>query len=138
MHRFSSGVRTTSAFFYHKCAMEPMTVKIIPTRVTVNSPLAPAITIPARAAVAAFLANGFVTATMIVETRATNHQRSAAIIPAMLTHGSSVTRHANVYLSCGSVTETQIVTTDQTNLWMFVKVYKPVFLIDKVVSVKFS
>lgn len=98
-----------------------MTVKIIPTRVTVNSPLAPAIIIPVRAAVAAFLANGFVTATMIVETRATNHQRSAAIIPAMLTHGSSVTRHASVYLSCGSVTETLIVTTDQTNPWMFAK-----------------
>jgi len=97
-------------------------VEIIPTRVTVNLPLAPAIIIPVRSAVAAFLASGFVTATMIVETRVTNHQRSAAITPVTLTRGFSVTRHASVFLSCGSVTETLIVMTDQTSPWMFAKV----------------
>ena len=97
-------------------------MEIIPTSVTVNSPLAPAIIIHVRSAVAVFLASGFVTATMIVETRATNRQRSAAIIPAMLPHGSSATRHGSVFLSSGSVTETLIVTTDQTNPWMFAKV----------------
>ena len=101
-----------------------MTVEIIPTSVTANSPLAPAIIIPARSAVAAFLASGFVTATMIVETKATNHQKSVVIIPAMLTRGSSVTRHASAFLSSGSVTETLIVTTDQTNPWMCAKVNK--------------
>lgn len=99
-----------------------MTVEIIPTSVTVNSPLVAAINIRVVTAVAAFLAGGFVTATMIVETRATNHQRSATIIPAMLTLGSSVTRHASVFLNCGSVTGTLIVTTDQTNPWIFAKV----------------
>ena len=97
-------------------------MEIIPTRVTVNLPLAPAIIIPVRSAVAAFLASGFVTATMIVETRVTNHQRSAAITPVTLTRGFSVTRHASVFLSCGSVTETLIVMTDQTSPWMFAKV----------------
>jgi len=100
---------------------EPTTVEIIPTRGTVNSPLAPAIIIPVRSVVAAFLASGFVTATMIVEMRATNHQRSAAITPVMLTHGFSVMGHASVFLSCGSVTGNRIVTTDQTNPWMFAK-----------------
>jgi len=99
-------------------------VGIIPTRVTANTPLAPAIIIPVRSVVAAFLASGFVTATMIVETRATNHQRSAAITPVKLTHGFSVTGHASVFLSYGSVTGNRIVTTDQTSPWMFAKVNK--------------
>ena len=89
-----------------------------------NSPHAPAIIIPVLAAVAVFLASGFVTATMIVETRVTNHKRSAAIIRAMLSRGSSVTRHVTAFLNCGSVTGTRIVTMGQTNHWMFAKVNK--------------
>ena len=121
-HHFSFGVRTTNAFSYHKCATGTTIVEIIPTRVTVNLPLAPAIIIPVQSAVAAFLASGFVTATMIVETRATSPQRSAAITPVMLARGSSVTRHASVFLSCGSVMGTLIVTMDQTSPRMFAKV----------------
>ena len=135
-HHFSFGARTTSAFSYHKCATETTIVEIIPTRGTVNLPLAPAIIIPVQSAVAAFLASGFVTATMIVETRATSHQQSAAITPVMLTRGSSVTRHASVFLSCGSVMETLIVTTDQTSPKTFAKVNKfRVFGLYKILSV---
>ena len=99
-------------------------METIPTRGTVNLPPAPAIIIPVQSAVAAFLASGFVMATMIAETRATSHQQSAAITPVMLTRGSSVTRHASAFLSCGSVMGTLIVTTDQTSPRTFAKVNK--------------
>lgn len=90
-------------------------------RITVKLPLAPAIIMPVQTAVAAFLASGFVTATMIVETRATSHQRSAAFTPVMLTRGSSVMRHASVFLSRGSVMGTLIVTTVPMSPRMFAK-----------------
>lgn len=93
-------------------------------RITVKLPLAPAIIMPVQTAVAAFLASGFVTATMIVETRATSQPRSAAITPVMLTRGSSVMRHASVFLSCGSVMGTLIVTTVPMSPRMFAKVNK--------------
>lgn len=109
-----------------------MTVATIQMNFIVNSPLAPVIVILVLAAVAVFLGGGFVTATMIVEMRVTNQQRSAAIIRVMLSRGSSVTRHASVFLNCGSVTGTLIVTMGQTNHWMFAKVNKShIFLDDK-------
>ena len=101
-----------------------MTVETIQMNFIANSPPAPAIVSPVRAAVAVFLASGFVTATMIVETRAMNQKRFAAITRVMLSRDSSVTRHVSVSLNCGSVTGTPIVTMGQMSLWMFAKVSK--------------